>query len=193
MIRALLLYTLFLAFVVLLLTVIVGGLFLAGYLQRQKSETGREALEKTAENTMLDGKVTAVTQTRDESAHDVPVLYQLSVQYRTDNGGKQNAHFVFRTHAEQSFAVGQKTSLRRFAGPVLTPEERGSQKAGCTVFMGRPVDQTATLMLEPDYQAFLTESEETVSRCQKRSAVLFAVAGISALFAFSFFLNLFVS
>lgn len=191
MTQALLLYALFLLFVVLLLTVIVGGLFFAGWLLRQKAAVSRETLQRTADSVRTEGSLTDVKLTRDESDRSFPLHYQLAVSFNGQDGQPHSVHLGVPSAEECPFANGGTVSLRVF--PAAVTEPSGGTASPSASYMGRPVDDTGTVMLESDAAALQAESEEKMLRFACHSFRFFLASGIAALLALSFLLNLFLN
>ena len=182
----------------------VGAIFAAGWAFRRDGIAQRTAEEKLSGGRTAQGFLTDVSTVPAEEGHETPVHCRLAVRFPGSDGTDHRALLGIPSAAECGFSVGSPVTLRLLAAPVIEPAADALDPMRCAdgkisgsirfcSFMGKPVDETGTVMLESDYQAFLTESEEKQRRCERLSGRFFLAAGIAALFALSFFLNLFIN
>lgn len=204
MTQAILLYILFVGSVALLLLTAVGAIFAAGWAFRRDGIAQRTAAHRLSGGRTAEGILTDVSAVPAEEGHETPLNYRLAVRFTGSDGADHRVLLGIPSAEKCGFAVGSPVTLRLLSAPVIEPAADALDPMRCAdgkisgsirfcSFMGKPVDETGTVMLESDYQAFLAESGEKQCRCARLSVRLFLAAGIAALFALSVFLNLFIN
>ncbi|MBR5405443.1 MAG: hypothetical protein K6E36_04645 [Oscillospiraceae bacterium] len=199
---AVLLYVLFVGIVLLLLTVPVAGLLLAGYTAKQRSTAIRESRTRSGSGLEAVGELTDVQPVSGEASGTDAARVQLAVRFTGRDGQQHRAFLGVPQPAEKPYQVGGRVPLWLFPVPVIQPDtealEPGRGADGkisgairfCS-FMGKPVDETGTVMLREDYQAYLTESTDRLFRLERLSVRFYIAAGAAGFIVLCLLLGLF--
>lgn len=163
---------------------------IANHIQSGKLKKAQEALQNVGR---LKGVISDAALVQDNSAH--PLHYKYSVQYTDIYGQVRRAFIGISTNQPLGYAVGMPVSLVQLSAPVLdVPAEvldpnRGANgmlpdKIRFRLYHGVPVDETATLMFEDDYNN-LYETLGTKSQKLEKISKVTLVLGIIALVLFA--------
>ncbi|MBQ3941129.1 MAG: hypothetical protein II723_08450 [Oscillospiraceae bacterium] len=196
MTTALLLYILAVGLTLLLVCAPPAGLLIAGLTAKKRGIAIRDSRTRSGSGMETVGELTDVQPA--SAAHGSTV--KLAFRFTGRDGQTHSALLGVPASAESPYAVGNRVALWLFPVPVVPPAADALEpKCGADGkicgeirvcrFMGKPVDETGTVMLSRDYRAYLTESTDRLSRLERASVRFYLAAGIAAFFAGCLLLN----
>lgn len=162
----------------------IGGV-VSNFSERKKR---REALRKTtgavpAEGFLADVRMADVPERSQKQFH-----YKLSVHYRDTSNTVRRALIGVVSKYPIAFQEGQSIPLRIFRQPLLQPlpdaydPSRGADGRLPSViafrsWLGRPVDETGTVMREEDFVSVTMDLQQKIERSRK-ALLIWIIAGV---------------
>ena len=159
----------------LIATVAGGGL---AYLSERKKRLA--AVAGTAESYVVNGRIADLETVPIHEKNGVQYHHKFAVRYADENQTERRAYLGMTTTTPLPCRVGDPIPLRIFPKPVLTPladafdPARGAdgKLPGLIAFrswLGRPVDETGTVMPEEDYIQLMKDLEAAAEADRSRA------------------------
>lgn len=173
----------------LLAAVAGGGL---GYLSERKKRLAASA--RTADSYVVNGRISDAEAVPIHDRSETQYHHKFSVRYTDDNNTERRAYLGIRTTTPLPYRVGDPIPLRIFPEPVLTPladafdPTRGAdgKLPGLIAFrswLGRPVDETGTVMPEEDYIQLMKDLESEAETDKSKAFRWFVLGSTLTLLA----------
>ena len=173
----------------LIMTVAGGGI---AKLSERKHR--RTAIAKTEDSYVVSGTIAdaeAITTQEENGTH---YHHKYAVRYDDDNGTPRRAYLGITTTTPLPYRIGEAVPLRIFRVPVLQPladayaPARGTdgKLPGLIAFrswLGRPVDETGTVMREEDFIPLSKDLDEQAEHDRSSAFRWFVLGGALALTA----------
>lgn len=152
------------------------------------------ALDKTAASYPVGGIVLDAQLLQDLPGTSNPMHHKYSLRYTDVSGAMHRAFIGMSSHTPLYFTIGEAVPLRIFQQSVIVPDSdafnpsRGTDgRLDCPIsfrkWLGKPVDETGTVMLERDYQDIIFELNRTISSRQTAGWLLLIAAALTFLIA----------
>lgn len=149
-----------------------------------------KALEQTNGGFTTTGVFSDVQCVYDTEKSWQPYHFKLAIQFQGADGGWHRAFIGITTSVQLQFQPGQQVALHILPTPVIQADasafdpNRGADGkiSGIINFrkwMDKPIDETGTVMLESDYQDFVTESQNKIKRDSDHALWWFIASGAS--------------
>lgn len=166
-----------------------GGL---GYLSERKKRL--DAVAKTADSYVVNGKIADAEAVTIHEKDTVRYHHKFAVRYADENSTERRAYLGISTTTPLPYRVGDPIPLRIMPVPVLTPladafdPNRGAdgKLPGLIAFrswLGRPVDETGTVMPEEDYIQLMKDLEAAAENDRSRAFRWFILGSALTLLA----------
>ncbi len=166
-----------------------GGL---GYLSERKKRL--DAVAKTADSYVVNGKIADAEAVTIHEKDTVRYHHKFAVRYADENNTERRAYLGISTTTPLPYRVGDPIPLRIMPVPVLTPladafdPNRGAdgKLPGLIAFrswLGRPVDETGTVMPEEDYIQLMKDLEAAAENDRSRAFRWFILGSALTLLA----------
>lgn len=173
----------------LIATVAGGGL---AYLSERKKRLAAAA--GTADSYVVNGRISDAETVPIHEKDSVQYHHKLAVRYADENNTERRAYLGITTTTPLPCRVGDPIPLRIFPKPVLTPladafdPTRGAdgKLPGLIAFrswLGRPVDETGTVMPEEDYIQLMKDLESAAENDRSRAFRWFILGSALTLLA----------
>lgn len=144
---------------------------------RRRKAVAQTAASYPAEGVILDAKLV-----QDPPGIQNPLHYKYSIRYADSSGAQHRALIGISTNTPLQYAAGQAIPLRVLQQSLIVPDadafnpnRSASGIIDCPVsfrkWLGKPIDETGTVMLEHDYNEVLAELEKK-SRSQQIAGIL---------------------
>ncbi|MBR3446977.1 MAG: hypothetical protein IKH27_04145 [Oscillospiraceae bacterium] len=166
-----------------------GGL---GYLSERKKRL--DAVAKTADSYVVNGKIADAEAVTIHEKDTVRYHHKFAVRYADENNTERRAYLGISTTTPLPYRVDDPIPLRIMPVPVLTPladafdPNRGAdgKLPGLIAFrswLGRPVDETGTVMPEEDYIQLMKDLEAAAENDRSRAFRWFILGSALTLLA----------
>lgn len=166
-----------------------GGL---GYLSERKKRL--DAVAKTADSYVVNGRIADAEAVTIHEKDTVRYHHKFAVRYADENNTERRAYLGISTTTPLPYRVGDPIPLRIMPVPVLTPladafdPNRGAdgKLPGLIAFrswLGRPVDETGTVMPEEDYIQLMKDLEAAAENDRSRAFRWFILGSALTLLA----------
>lgn len=190
--------TVFRILIIFIISVIAGALIAAvaggglGYLSERKKRLN--AVAKTADSYVVNGKIADAEAVTIHEKDTVRYHHKFAVRYADENNTERRAYLGISTTTPLPYRVGDPIPLRIMPVPVLTPladafdPNRGAdgKLPGLIAFrswLGRPVDETGTVMPEEDYIQLMKDLEAAAENDRSRAFRWFILGSALTLLA----------
>ncbi len=167
----------------LILTVAGGGISKISERRQRK-----KALAKTEGSYVVSGTIADAETITTQTENGTQYHHKYAVRYDDDNGTPRRAYLGITTTTPLPYRIGEAVPLRIFQTPVLQPladaydPARGSdgRLPGLIAFrswLGRPVDETGTVMREEDFIPLAKDLEEQAEHDRSQAFRWFVLGG----------------
>lgn len=157
----------------------------------------RKAIAQTAASYPAEGVILDAKLVQDPPGSPNPLHYKYSIRYADSSGAQHRALIGISTNKPLQYAAGQAIPLQILQQSLIVPDSDAFNPNRCTSgiidspvsfrkWLGKPIDETGTVMLEHDYKEVLAGLEKKILSQQIAGILMIVGAALSLLVLISF-------